>query len=100
MKNLSRAQRKKAVKQFKPGDVVTWGTGATWHRVVEVTKRGVIVDVTEADNVGYFGVLQPDGRYFLLVLYDANIQGNTLRCRFREYGVSRGPVRHQTDKVR
>lgn len=85
MKNLTRAQRKKAMKQFKIGDLVTWGSGVSAHRVVDVTDRGVIVDIS---------TLGLDGRYFLTVLYDKNMQGNGPRCRFREQNVQRGPIRH------
>lgn len=98
MKNLTRAQRKKAMKAFKVGDVVTWGDGLCSHRVVEVTVRGVVVDVTSEDTPGsqiwYWASKQPDGRYFLTVLYDSNMQGNGPRCMHREHAVCAGPVRH------
>lgn len=102
MKNLTRAQRKKAVKQFKVGDVVTWGNGCCSHRVVEVTERGVVVDVTSYKDhdrfIDVWAAKQPDGRYFVLVLFDRNMQGPGPRCRFREHGVDRGPPRHSTDE--
>lgn len=103
MKNLTRAERKKAMKQFNVGDVVTWGHGSISHRVVAVTERGVIVDVTacskdERNHIDVWAVKQPDGRYFLLVLYDHNMQGPGPRCRFREHGVCSGPPRLSTDE--
>ena len=103
MKNLTRAERKKAQKQFKVGDVVTWGSGTISHRVVAVTERGVVVDVTacskdERNFVDVWAVRQADGSYHLLVLYDHNMQGSGPRCRFREHGVSSGPPRHSTDE--
>ena len=97
MKNLTRAQRKKAQKQFKVGDVVTWGGASCSHRVVEVTARGVVVDVTSHsgdDTICWWATKQPDGRYFMTVLYDSNMQGPGPRCRFREHAVTAGPVEH------
>lgn len=101
MKNLTRAGRKKAKKRFKPGDVVTWGTGTVAHVIVDVTDRGVVVDVTSQDrpqsHIHSWAKKQPDGRYFLLVLFDSNTQGPGIRCRFQEHGVSSGPVWHAGD---
>src|SRR6188474_2721607 len=98
MKNLKRAQRKAIKKHFKVGDVVTWGTGSVSHRVVVVTDRGVVVDVTSQSSPEAWASLQPDGRYFLLVLFDSNMQGSGPQCRFREHGVTAGPVRHSTEE--
>ena len=97
-KNLTRAQRKKAMREFKVGDVVTWGCGSVAHRVVEVNRRGCVVDVTSCaaydTHIDYWATKAPDGRYLLLVLFDRNMQGSGPRCRFREQGVVAGPVRH------
>jgi len=41
-----RAQRKKQLKKFAVGDLVTWGTGKKSHIIVEVTNLGVYVDAT------------------------------------------------------
>lgn len=87
------------MKQFRPGDLVTWGTASVAHHVVEVTKRGVVVDVTSLANdprnmIDWWATKQPDGRYFLLVLFDSNMQGPGPRCRFREHGVCAGPIQH------
>lgn len=98
MKNLTRAQRKKAMKQFSVGDVVTWGTGSVSHRVVAVTDRGVVVDVTSQPTCESWSIKQGDGRYYLLVLFDSNMQGPGPQCRFREHGVCAGPVRHSTSE--
>lgn len=103
MKNLTKAQRKKAMKSFKPGDVITWGEGEPiWsHRVVEVTERGLVIDVTAcAPSDQYIDVWakrQPDGRYLMTVLYDKNMQGAGPQCRFQEHGVVAGPPRLSTD---
>lgn len=98
MKNLTRAQRKRARKQFAVGDVVTWGTGLISHRVVEVTDRGCVVDVTSCvardPAARWWSVERPDGTYVLLVLFDSNMQRNGPRCMHREHGVVAGPVRH------
>lgn len=97
-KNLTRAERKKAVKKFKAGDVVTWGNGATAHRVVEVDRRGCVIDVTSCaatePHIDWWTTRSADGRYLLLVLFDRNMQGNGPRCQHRERGVCAGPVRH------
>lgn len=69
---MKRAERKKLQKQFNVGDVVTWGTGAVAHRIIEVKETGVIVD---ARSIG-FGML--------FVSYDKNNRD----------GCGRGPVRH------
>lgn len=97
MKNLTRAQRKKAMRQFKPGDVVTWGAGTVAHRVVEVCEDGVVVDVTSYSDDRFIDIWarqQPDGKYFMTVLYDHNVQGPGPRCRFRRHGVAAGPPVH------
>ena len=97
MKNLTRAQRKKAMRQFKPGDVVTWGTGTIAHRVVEVTREGVVIDVTsqkDADGTWYWSRELPDGRRVMTVLFDHNIQNHGPRCRFATPSVTQGPPRH------
>lgn len=103
MKNLTRAQRKKAKKSFKVGDVITWGLGKISHVISGVTDRGVLVDVTscakdKTSNIDHWALRQPNGRYFLLVLYDHNTQGPGPRCRFRDPGVVSGPPRHSTDE--
>lgn len=73
---MKRAERKKLRKQFKVGDVVTWGTGAVAHYVVEVKETGVVVDAT---SVGYG---------MLFVSYDENNRDRS----------GRGPVRHSRMK--
>lgn len=97
MKNLKRAERKREMKRFKVGDVVTWGNGALSHRVVEVNQRGVVIDVSSCTDANLWAAKQPDDRFFLLVLFDGNTQCNSMRCRFREYAVTQGPVRHSDD---
>jgi hypothetical protein len=75
VKNLTRAQRKKAIHKFKIGDVVTWGWSHIAHRVVEVTHRGVVVDVTELlveEGLQHWARQRADGRWVLLVLFDHN----------------------------
>jgi len=86
VKNLTRAERKKARRSFKVGDVVTWGTGILSHVVVEVKEEGLIVDTTSDD----FGARQPDGRKHVLVLFDTNIR------KYEGYftATSKGPPRH------
>jgi uncharacterized protein YkvS len=79
MKNFTRAQRKKAKRKFKVGDVVTWESGTISHRVIEVQEHGVVVDATSA---GY-------SRYF--VAFDGNARNGVYH---REGG--RG-VRHSSD---
>lgn len=102
MKNLTRAQRKREMKRFKPGDIVTWGHGDISHRVISVTERGVLVDVTSCaaddSSINYWALRQDDGSYALLVLFDHNVQGPGLRCRFRHRGVCSGPPRISTDE--
>ena len=79
MKNLKRAALKKLRKQFRPGDVVTWGDGRHsgegglrppgWvcgHRIVEVRDRGVVVECE-----GYV----PPGLY---VAFDGNARHGTM----------------------
>jgi|SRR5579863_5073241 len=93
MKNLTRAERKKAQRQFKVGDIVTWGDGFIAHRVVEVRVEGVVVDVTSQTDAHFFADPQPDGRFFLLVSFDRNHRARS----------GRGPVRHsdmEPDKLR
>lgn len=45
-----RAQNKKAARQFKVGDQVTWGRGVINHPVIEVRPDGVIVDGSSAGS--------------------------------------------------
>lgn len=104
MKNLSNAERKKAMKQFKIGDIVTWGFGKYWFPVIEVNPRGCVVDVGAMGKIDPFidhwAKKQADGRYHVLVLFDANTPSGP-QCRFEERGVIRGPVRHVSrDKKR
>lgn len=98
MKNLTRAGRKKARKSFAVGDVVTWGAGRIAHRVVEVTDRGVVIDVTSCvvrdPSASRWARSRGDGTYVLLVLFDGNTPSNSVVCARREHGVVRGPVRH------
>jgi len=70
---MKRAERKKLAKQFKVGDVVTWGRGLRSHVVVEVTPTGVYVDVTSHKDSKYFASKQtPDGKILLFVSFDNN----------------------------
>lgn len=77
---------------------MTWGSGHVSHRVVEVTDRGCVVDVTSCvtrdPTASWWAAARPDGTYVLLVLFDSNMQGNGPRCTHRERGVTAGPVRH------
>ena len=86
MRNLTRAERKKAKRSFKVGDVVTWGDGCISHVVIDVRDDGVVVDTTSVE----LGMKHADGRYSLLVLYDGNIR------RYEGYftATSKGPPRH------
>lgn len=93
-RNATRAERKKAQRIFKVGDVVTWGTGVVAHRVVRVAPEGLYVDVTSEEGASQYASRQPDGSYWLLVLYD----GNMRRLDAYKAGASRGPPRH-TDAV-
>lgn len=93
MKNLKRAAKKRESRKFKKGDWVTWGNGSRCHQVVDVSERGVTVDVTGENDAHYWAQAQPDGRFFLVVLFDHNMQGPGPRCRFRENGVCSGPPR-------
>ncbi len=98
VRNLTRAERKKAQKEFDVGDVVTWGQGSVAHRVIDVNPRGVVVDVTAMlahdPLTPYWASQLPDGRWALLVLFDHNTQGPGPRCRFTERGVCSGPPEH------
>jgi hypothetical protein len=89
-RNATRAERKKAQRVFKVGDVVTWGVGSIAHRVVQVTPEGIFVDVTSQKDADRYAIRQPDGRYWLLVLYD----GNMRRWDAYRAGATRGPPRH------
>lgn len=77
MKNFTRAQRKKAKRQFKVGDVVTWGVRAISHRILQVQEHGVVVDAASAGFPNYF------------VAFD----GNTRNGVHHQEG-GRGPIRH------
>jgi hypothetical protein len=81
---MKRAERKKVMKQFKLGDSVTWGNGATSHCVVEVRPTGVVVDVTSQKDAKHFAEQRTDGRLFLFVAFDRNNRNRS----------GRGPVRH------
>jgi len=70
-KNFTRAQRKKAKKTFKVGDVVTWGLGLISHRVIEVLEHGVKVDISKSDIAKYYG-----DTYF--VAFDHNARNGTV----------------------
>jgi len=98
VRNLTRAQRKKAQRKFKVGDVVTFGIRTWAHRVVDVTPRGVVIDVTSCKDImpsiDWWARKQADGRYFMTVLYDHNTQGDGPCCRFAEQGVVSGPPEH------
>lgn len=59
MKNLRRSERRKWMRRFEPGQVVTWGLGKIACVVREVLERGVVVE---------------DRGECLLVLYDGNAQ--------------------------
>ncbi len=98
MRNLTRAQRKKAMRQFKVGDVVTFGRGTYAYRVVEVSREGVVIDVTACKDVmkhiDIWARPQPDGKYFMTVLFDHNVQGSGPRCIYGRHGVTSGPPVH------
>lgn len=50
MRNMNRAELKKARKQVRVGDHVTWGRGVSAHEVLEIRHHGVVVD---AADVGF-----------------------------------------------
>lgn len=83
-KNFTRAQRKKAKKSFKVGDVVTWGLGLISHRVVEVLEHGVKVDISKSELAKSYG-----DTYF--VAFDHNARNGTFHA---EGGKG---VRHSSD---
>lgn len=90
MKNLTRAERKKARRSFKVGDVVTWGDGCISHVVVEVKTEGLVVDTSS----GTFGAIQPDGRRHMLVLFDRNMRISE----GYHTATSKGPPRHSENE--
>ena len=53
MKNMTRAQRKKMMRQIKVGDVVTWGEAIIAHRVIATSMRGVVVDASSRGFPNY-----------------------------------------------
>lgn len=67
-----RAEVKELRRTVKVGDVVTWGSGATSHRVVEARLDGVVVDVTSCHDAASWSRRQPDGRYFLFVPFHSS----------------------------
>ena len=73
---MKRAQKKKLHKQFKVGDVVTWGIGRVAHRIIEMMDNGVVVD---AASKGY-----PN----LFVAFDGNNRSKS----------GRGPIFHSNFK--
>jgi hypothetical protein len=56
-----RAARKKAIRTFKVGDLVTWGHGITSHRVIEVVPLGVFV-ASPPKHPRYFVPFDPGKR--------------------------------------
>lgn len=77
---MKRSLRKKLHRQFKVGDVVTWGTEFVSHKIVEVRDTGVVVDA-HSQNCG-----------LLFVSFDKNNRNPS----------GRGPIKHSTaepDKV-
>lgn len=77
MKNFTRAQRKKAWRKFKVGDVVTWGLGIVSHVIVEKLSHGVMVDVTsrrEKEKFYPHHKVTKDGRYLYFVAFDGNVR--------------------------
>jgi hypothetical protein len=57
-----RAIRKKAVKKFKVGDVVTWGQRRIAHKVIEIDSQGVWVDATSVGLIRYFVHFAPGNK--------------------------------------
>lgn len=53
---------KKLRKQFKVGDLVTWGNGTYSHVVIEVNKDGVIVDGSAVGWPNFFVSFSSDNR--------------------------------------
>jgi len=78
------AIRKKMRRQFKTGDVITWGTGAVAHSVIDVVELGVVVDSTSSG----FGRRLRDGRLTLLIEFAPGSKSK--RCH--------GPPRHSSLK--
>ena len=81
---MKRSVRKRLKKQYKAGDLVTWGSGASSHRVVEVQEHGVVVDVTGVEGAGQWAERQKDGGHHLYVSFDRNNRSRS----------GRGPIRH------
>jgi hypothetical protein len=79
-----RAERKKAQKHFKVGDVVTWGACVVAHRIAEVTEDGVLVDITSQEDAHFLASKVVDGKYLLFVSFDRNNRSRS----------GRGPVCH------
>lgn len=100
VKNLKRAERKRMMKRFRPGDKVTWDHAILdEYNVIEVTDRGCVLDVTDyytknPEHAWISATQLPDGRFTILVLFDSNMQRSGPQCRFREHGVYAGPLRH------
>lgn len=46
---VSRTMRKKMLRRFKIGDLVTWGRKVVANRVVEVLPEGLYVDASRED---------------------------------------------------
>ena len=72
--NLSRAGLKREARRFKVGDRVTWGNCTTSNVVVEVTRTGLFVDVTDEKDAQYFATRKVDDRLHYFVAFDGNIK--------------------------
>lgn len=76
---MTRAEKKRERKRFKPGDVVTWGERVVSHRVLEVRADGLIVDASSQGP--------RFARYF--VAFDGNAR--------RADNIGRGPIEHSSE---
>lgn len=72
--NLSRAGLKREARRFKVGDTVTWGSKACSHVVVEVTRTGLFVDVTDEKDAEYFATRRVGDRLHYFVAFDGNVK--------------------------
>ena len=69
---MKSAEKKKLIKKFSVGDVVTWGNGSSSHIVVECNERELFVDINDDENARFYSNRCVNGRYHLFVAFDEN----------------------------
>lgn len=71
MSSATRTNHRRLKKKIKIGDVVTWGRGILYHKVIEIRGNGILVDVSNDPKAKGYTTKHSDGKWYYFVPFSS-----------------------------